>query len=184
MELMQFHPTVLYIAGSSRHLITEAARGEGGHLVDANGYRFMGDYDQRWELAPRDVVSRAITSQMDKTRHPCVYLDLRHLSQELINERFPHIGQLCREFGLDLKHDLIPVRPGAHYMIGGVTVDLEGRTTLPGLWAAEKPRRQACMGPTGSPRTVSSKGCITASGVVAAPPKRPRKSPTVSRPCH
>jgi len=136
MELMQFHPTVLYIAGSSRHLITEAARGEGGHLVDANGYRFMADYDARWELAPRDIVSRAITSQMDKTRHPCVYLDLRHLSQELISERFPHIGQLCREFGLDLKRDLIPVRPGAHYMIGGVTVDLEGRTTIPGLWAA------------------------------------------------
>ncbi|OAI54553.1 L-aspartate oxidase [Planctomyces sp. SCGC AG-212-M04] len=136
MELMQFHPTVLYIAGSSRHLITEAARGEGGHLVDANGHRFMGDYDSRWELAPRDIVSRAITSQMDKTRHPCVYLDLRHLPVELINERFPHIKQLCREFGLDLKQDLIPVRPGAHYMIGGVTVDLEGRTTVPGLWAA------------------------------------------------
>jgi len=136
MELMQFHPTVLYIAGSSRHLITEAARGEGGYLVDANAYRFMGDYDARWELAPRDIVSRAITSQMDKTRHPCVYLDLRHLPQELISERFPHIGQLCREFGLDLKRDLIPVRPGAHYMIGGVTVDLEGRTTVPGLWAA------------------------------------------------
>jgi L-aspartate oxidase len=96
----------------------------------------MGDYDSRWELAPRDVVSRAITSQMDKTRHPCVYLDLRHLPSELIKERFPHIGQLCREFGLDLKRDLIPVRPGAHYMIGGVTVDLEGRTTVPGLWAA------------------------------------------------
>jgi L-aspartate oxidase len=136
MELMQFHPTVLYIAGSSRHLITEAARGEGGRLVDANGDRFMGDYDARWELAPRDVVSRAITSQMDKTRHPCVYLDLRHLPQELITERFPHIGQLCREFGLDLKRDLIPVRPGAHYMIGGVTVDLDGRTSVPGLWAA------------------------------------------------
>ena len=136
MELMQFHPTVLYIAGSSRHLITEAARGEGGYLVDASGYRFMGDYDSRWELAPRDIVSRAITSQMDKTRHPCVYLDLRHLPVELINERFPHIKQLCREFGLDLKRDLIPVRPGAHYMIGGVTVDLEGRTTVPGLWAA------------------------------------------------
>jgi L-aspartate oxidase len=136
MELMLFHPTVLYIAGSSRHLITEAARGEGGYLVDANGHRFMGDYDSRWELAPRDVVSRAITSQMDKTRHPCVYLDLRHLPKELISERFPHIGQLCREFGLDLKRDLIPVRPGAHYMIGGVTVDLEGRTSVSGLWAA------------------------------------------------
>ena len=136
MEFMQFHPTVLYIAGSSRHLITEAVRGEGGYLVDANGYRFMADYDSRWELAPRDVVAGRSPSQMEKTRHPCVYLDLTHLPSELINERFPHIGQLCREFGLDLKRDLIPVRPGAHYMIGGVTVDLEGRTTVPGLWAA------------------------------------------------
>jgi L-aspartate oxidase len=136
MELMQFHPTVLYIAGSSRHLITEAARGEGGYLVDSNGVRFMGDYDPRWELAPRDIVSRAITSQMDKTRHSCVYLDLRHLPEPLILERFPHIRQMCREFGLDLARDLIPVRPGAHYMIGGVKVDLDGRTTLPNLWAA------------------------------------------------
>jgi L-aspartate oxidase len=136
MEFMQFHPTVLYIAGSSRHLISEAVRGEGAYLVDSTGYRFMGDYDERLELAPRDIVSRAITSQMDKTRHPCAYLDLRHLPPELVNARFPHIKQVCRDFGLSLPEDLIPVRPGAHYMIGGVSVDLEGRTTLPGLWAA------------------------------------------------
>jgi L-aspartate oxidase len=136
MEMMQFHPTVLYIAGSARHLISEAARGEGAHLVNASGERFMQHYDERGELAPRDIVSRAITSEMDKTRHPCVYLDLRHLPASLIAERFPHISEVCREFGLDLAHDLIPVRPGAHYMIGGVTVDIEGRTTLPGLWAA------------------------------------------------
>jgi L-aspartate oxidase len=136
MELMQFHPTVLYIAGSSRHLISEAARGEGAHLVDVTGKRFMQDYDSRGELAPRDIVSRAITDQMEKSRHPCVYLDLTHLPETLIEERFPHISQVCREFGLNLKTDRIPVRPGAHYMIGGVKVDLEGRTTLPGLWAA------------------------------------------------
>ncbi len=136
MEMMQFHPTVLYIAGSSRHLISEAVRGEGAYLVDANGVRFMAEYDDRLELAPRDIVSRAITSQMEKTRQPCVYLDLRHLPASLVNERFPHIKQVCSEFGLELPQDLIPVRPGAHYMIGGVTVDLSGRTTLPGLWAA------------------------------------------------
>lgn len=136
MEMMQFHPTVLYIAGSSRHLISEAVRGEGAHLVDVTGYRFMADYDNRGELAPRDIVSRAITSQMEKTRHPCVYLDLTHLPNQLIDERFPHISKVCREFGLDLRSDRIPVRPGAHYMIGGVTIDLEGRTTLPNLWAA------------------------------------------------
>lgn len=136
MEFVQFHPTVLYIAGSSRHLISEAVRGEGAYLRDSTGYRFMGDYDEAGELAPRDVVSRAITAQMAKTRHPCVYLDLTHLPQELVRERFPHIGKVCAEFGLEIAHDLIPVRPGAHYMIGGATVDRSARTTLPGLWAA------------------------------------------------
>jgi L-aspartate oxidase len=136
MEFMQFHPTVLYIAGSSRHLISEAVRGEGGYLRDCHGYRFMGDYDPAKELAPRDVVSRAITSQMALTKHPCVYLDLSHLPPGMIRERFPHIGQVCAEFGMDITKDRIPVRPGAHYMVGGVQVDAEGRTSLPGLWAA------------------------------------------------
>ncbi|QDU41539.1 L-aspartate oxidase [Maioricimonas rarisocia] len=136
MEMMQFHPTVLYIAGSSRHLISEAVRGEGAHLVDNRGHRFMPDYDERAELAPRDIVARAITDQMEKTRHTCVYLDLRHLPADLVTQRFPHIGQVCREFGLDMTQDLIPVRPGAHYMIGGLSVDMNGQTTLPGLWAA------------------------------------------------
>lgn len=136
MEFMQFHPTVLYIAGSSRNLITEAIRGAGAWLVDRNGYRFMPDYDPRAELAPRDVVSRAIVSQMAKTRHPNVYLDLRHLTNLNVRARFPGIAALCAEFGLDLARDRIPVRPGAHYMIGGVTVDLVGRTAIPGLWGA------------------------------------------------
>lgn len=136
MEFMQFHPTVLYIAGSSRHLISEAARGEGGILRDSHGHRFMPDYDPAAELAPRDVVSRSITRQMEKTRHHCVYLDLTHLPRELVMQRFPHIGQVCAQFGLDLMRDLIPVRPGAHYMIGGITVDDEARTSIPRLWAA------------------------------------------------
>jgi len=136
MEFMQFHPTVLYIAGSSRHLISEAVRGEGGILRDCQGVRFMEKYDPALELAPRDVVSRAITRQMELTRHHCVYLDVTHLPKQLIAERFPHIRRVCAEFGLDLTRDLIPVRPGAHYMIGGATVDHEGRTTVPRLWAA------------------------------------------------
>ena len=136
MEFMQFHPTVLYIAGSSRHLISEAARGEGGLLRDCFGHRFMPDYDSAAELAPRDIVSRAITRQMEKTRHHCVYLDLTHLPKSLVCERFPHIRQVCAQFGLDLMRDLIPVRPGAHYMIGGVSIDTESRTTIPRLWAA------------------------------------------------
>lgn len=136
MEFMQFHPTVLYIAGSSRHLITEAVRGEGAYLVDCNGKRFMADYDDAMELAPRDVVSQAITQQMARTAHPCVYLDLSPIEPDKIRNRFPHIGKVCSEFGLDITKDRVPVRPGAHYMIGGVTTDTDGRTSLPGLWAA------------------------------------------------
>ncbi|VAX38265.1 L-aspartate oxidase [hydrothermal vent metagenome] len=136
MEMMQFHPTVLYIAGGARHLISEAVRGEGAFLRNANGERFMDEYHTMLELAPRDIVSRAITDQIDKTSHPCVYLDLTHLENSMIDKRFPHIGKVCAKFGLDIHKDLIPVRPGAHYMIGGVTVDLEGRTSLPNLLAA------------------------------------------------
>jgi L-aspartate oxidase len=136
MEFMQFHPTVLYIAGSSRTLITEAVRGEGAHLVDRHGHRFMPDYDPRLELAPRDVVSQAIVSQMEKTRSPCVFLDMSHLDADFVRRRFPGIAAVCGQFNLDIARDRIPVRPGAHYMIGGVTVDFVGRTTVPGLWAA------------------------------------------------
>jgi L-aspartate oxidase len=136
VEFMQFHPTVLYIAGGSRHLISEAARGEGAWLVDRHGRRFMADYDPRGELAPRDVVSLAIVSQMERTKHPNVYLDLTHLDPARVRARFPGIAAVCAEFDLDITRDRIPVRPGAHYMMGGVTIDAEGRTTLPGLWAA------------------------------------------------
>lgn len=136
MEFMQFHPTVLYVAGSSRSLISEAVRGEGAYLRDKNLDRFMLQVDPRAELAPRDVVAQAIIRQMEKTRHPNVYLDLRHLDKALVMKRFPGIDKVCRGFGLDITADLIPIRPGAHYMIGGITVDARGRTTLPGLWAA------------------------------------------------
>jgi L-aspartate oxidase len=136
MEFMQFHPTVLYVAGSSRYLISEAVRGEGAYLRDRHGKRFMLEEDPRAELAPRDVVAQAIVRRMEKTRHPNVYLDLSHLERALVKRRFPAIDGVCRGFGLDITRDLIPIRPGAHYMVGGVTVDAEGRTTLPGLWAA------------------------------------------------
>src|SRR4051795_7585603 len=136
MEFMQFHPTVLYIAGSARHLLTEALRGEGAYLRDRDGRRFMPDYHPAAELAPRDDVSRAIVAQMAKTQHPSVYLDLSHLEASYIRRRFPGIDKLCRGFDLDITRDPIPVRPGAHYMIGGVTIDHHGRTTLPGLWAS------------------------------------------------
>jgi L-aspartate oxidase len=136
MEFMQFHPTVLYVAGSARYLVSEAVRGEGAYLRDVNGERFMPAEDPRAELAPRDVVARAIFRTMERTQHPNVYLDLSHLEPEMVRNRFPGIGKVCRGFGLDITKDRIPVRPGAHYMVGGVTVDTVGRTTLPGLWAA------------------------------------------------
>jgi L-aspartate oxidase len=136
MEFMQFHPTVLYIAGSTRHLLTEALRGEGAYLRDRYGERFMLGYHSLAELAPRDDVSQAIAAQMAKTQHPNVYLDLSHLDPGHIRRRFPGIDRLCRNFDLDITRDPIPVCPGAHYMIGGVAVDASGRTTLPGLWAA------------------------------------------------
>lgn len=136
MEFMQFHPTVLYIAGGARSLITEAVRGAGAWLVDRDGRRFMPDFDPRAELAPRDVVARAITVVMHRTHQANVYLDLSHLDGPLVRRRFPGMAEICGKFGLDLTRDRIPVRPGAHYMIGGVTVDAHGRTTIPGLLAA------------------------------------------------
>jgi L-aspartate oxidase len=117
-------------------LITEAVRGEGGWLVDKDELRFMPQYDPRAELAPRDVVSQAIVSQMEKTRHPCVYLDVTHLDPAFVLKRFPGIAAACKQFGIDITRDKIPVRPGAHYMIGGVTIDHSGQTTITGLWAA------------------------------------------------
>jgi L-aspartate oxidase len=136
MEFMQFHPTVLYVAGSSRHLISEAVRGAGAYLRDKDGVRFMLEEDPRGELATRDVVAQAIVRRMERTQHPCVYLDLSHLDPASVLQHFPGIAKVCREFGLDITKDPIPVRPGAHYMVGGVTVDAKGQTTLPGLWAA------------------------------------------------
>ncbi|MEQ8853343.1 L-aspartate oxidase [Gimesia sp.] len=136
MEFMQFHPTVLYIAGGARYLVSEAVRGEGAYLRDCNGVRFMEEYHPDLELAHRDIVSRAITDRMLKTSHSCVYLDLRHIDKQLVKERFPNISKVCAGFGLDLSKDQIPVRPGAHYMIGGVKTDLQARTSVPHLWAA------------------------------------------------
>ncbi len=136
MEFMQFHPTVLYVAGSSRYLISEAVRGLGAYLRDRDGHRFMLDVDPRAELATRDIVAQAIVRTMDRTQHPNVYLDLSHLDPVAVRQHFPGIDRVCREFGLDITQDPIPVRPGAHYMIGGVEVDAGGRTTLPNLWAA------------------------------------------------
>jgi L-aspartate oxidase len=110
-------------------------RGEGALLVDRKGYRFMPDYDERGELAPRDVVSRSIVRQMEKTNSPNVFLDLTHKPADWLYARFPGIAATCQRFGIDIAKDRIPVRPGAHYIMGGVAVDQDGRSSLPGLWA-------------------------------------------------
>ena len=153
MEMVQFHPTTLYVAGASRALITEAVRGEGAHLVDRNGHRFMPDYHPQAELAPRDVVSRAIVEQIRKTNFSHVYLDVRHLPTEPFRERFPQLAKLCREFDIDVAKDLIPVHPATHYMIGGVDADLTGRTSLGGLYAVGE---ASCSGLHGANRLASN----------------------------
>ena len=135
LEFMQFHPTTLYIAGASRALVTEALRGEGAILLDSKGAAFMKEYNESAELAPRDIVSRAILSQMLKTKSTHVYLDVRHFDRVHFAKRFPLINELCESFDIDVSKDLIPVRPSAHYMIGGVKTDSTARTNIENLYA-------------------------------------------------
>ncbi|MEL6429211.1 MAG: L-aspartate oxidase [Planctomycetota bacterium] len=134
LEFVQFHPTCLYIAGAARVLISEIVRGAGAVLRDKDGVRFMLDAHPSAELAPRDVVSRAVSRRMAETRTTSVGLDLSEVDRDP-HEAFPGISRICRFFGIDIAKDPIPVRPGCHYMIGGLMVDDEGRTTVPGLWA-------------------------------------------------
>jgi len=153
MEMVQFHPTTLYVAGATRSLISEAVRGEGGYLIDCHGERFMADYHEMAELAPRDVVSRAILRQMAKTDFTHVFLDVRHLGEAAFNERFPQIAAKCRSFGIDPARDPIPVHPAAHYMVGGVKVDMDCRTSIPDLLACGE---AACTGLHGANRLASN----------------------------
>lgn len=135
LELVQFHPTTLYIAGATRALITETLRGEGAVLLNNKGQRFMKDYHEAAELAPRDIVSRAILAQMRKTESTHVHLDVRHFDKTFFAKRFPWINELLESFDIDITNDLIPVRPSAHYMIGGVKTDLSAKTSIEGLYA-------------------------------------------------
>ena len=134
LEFIQFHPTTLYIAGAERKLITEALRGAGGYLIDRAGRRFMADYHEMAELAPRDIVSRAIYTQMAQTGATNIFLDVRHLGKKWLSERFPTISALCKSFDINVDEDLIPVRPSAHYMVGGVKTDINGRTNIDQLY--------------------------------------------------
>jgi L-aspartate oxidase len=134
MEFAQFHPTALAMEGAPRFLISEAVRGEGALIVNRDGHRFVLDADPRGELAGRDVVARAIWDELGRSGERCVYLDCSPLGARAAM-RFPTIASTCAKYGLDIAHDPIPVAPAAHYMIGGVRTDLDGTTTIPGLYA-------------------------------------------------
>lgn len=152
LEFMQFHPTVLVADGSS-HLISEAVRGEGAYLRNHAGERFMPRYSAQEELAPRDVVARAIVNEMLTENTDCQYLDLRHLPAQKMHARFPTISALCQQYGLDLASDLLPIAPAAHYCMGGVLVDTYGRTTVNGLYAVGE---VSCTGVHGANRLASN----------------------------
>jgi L-aspartate oxidase len=136
MEFVQFHPTALYVKGAPRFLLSEALRGEGAQLRNIDLERFMPHYHEAAELAPRDIVSRAIVMEMQRCQSEFVYLDLTGLDPEHVKKRFPRIYSTCLEYNLDITADLMPVRPAAHYAMGGVATDLHGATDLEGLFAA------------------------------------------------
>ena len=149
MEFIQFHPTILFLMEAPHSLITKKVREEAGILINSRGERFMAKYHEMEELAPCDVVSRAILNEMELTGTPCVYLDVTHLPSDFIRSRFSRIYQFCYQFGMDITTDVIPVRSGAHFMVGGVRTNLNGETTLRGLYACGE---VACTGVHGASR--------------------------------
>lgn len=155
MEFVQFHPTALYVKNAPRFLLSEALRGEGGVLRNAELHRFMTKYHEMGELAPRDVVARAIAHELEvcQLKEPVVYLDLTHLKEDHVKTRFPRIYETCLQYNVDITVDLIPIRPAAHYLMGGVRTDLFGRSSLPGLYAAGE---TACTGVHGANRLASN----------------------------
>jgi L-aspartate oxidase len=155
MEFYQFHPTALFLPGAPRFLLSEALRGEGAYLRNERGERFMERYHPALELAPRDVVARAVAREgMDEGgEERAVYLDMRHVHGVDLHKRFPGISAALARYGLDLHCDLVPVRPAAHYLMGGIRTDMEGRTTVRGLYAAGE---SACTGVHGANRLASN----------------------------
>jgi L-aspartate oxidase len=153
IEFVQFHPTALNLEAAPRFLLSEAMRGEGGLLKNKYGERFMERYDERAELAPRDIVSRAIVAEMRRTGTRTVFLDMTSLDENFLKERFPKIYATCLAFGLDISAQMLPVSPASHYFMGGIRTDLWGRSTLPGLHAAGE---VACTGVHGANRLASN----------------------------
>ncbi|CAN5459144.1 L-aspartate oxidase [soil metagenome] len=153
MEFVQFHPTALSLENAPRFLLSEAMRGEGGILRNKLGERFMGNYDERLELAPRDIVSRSIVAEMRRTGTRHVFLDMTALSEEFLRERFPKIYETCKFYDLNIAKDLLPVSPASHYCMGGIRTDLHGRSTIAGLYAAGE---VTCTGVHGANRLASN----------------------------
>ena len=153
MEMVQFHPTALFLEGAPRFLLSEALRGEGAVLRNADMQRFMSRYHESEELAPRDVVSRAIVGELARLRRGPVYLDLTHLADGFVPKRFPRIYRTCQLYGVDLEVEPVPVHPAAHYAMGGILTDQDGATTLPGLYGAGE---AACNGVHGANRLASN----------------------------
>ena len=153
LEFVQFHPTALTVPGAPRFLISEAVRGEGAHLIDRSGRRFAFDYHPDGELAPRDVVSRAIFTHLQLTGEDNVYLDLRSIPEDKIRYRFPNIIRVCQYWDVDLFTKPIPVAPAAHYWMGGIAVDTMNQTSIPGLYAVGE---TACTGVHGANRLASN----------------------------
>jgi L-aspartate oxidase len=152
IEFVQFHPTALYVPNAPRFLLTEALRGEGGRLLNAAGEQFMSRYDDRGELAPRDIVSRSIVTEMRRTKSH-VYLDLTHMDADFVRRRFPRVYSTCLQYGIDITAGPVPVHPAAHYAMGGVRTDTDGRTSIPRLFAAGE---AACSGVHGANRLASN----------------------------
>jgi L-aspartate oxidase len=181
LEFVQFHPTVLSVKGSSRFLLSEALRGEGARLVNEGGEAFMSRYEAAGDLASRDLVSRAMVSEAQRTGGQ-VFLTMEHLNREYVHHRFPTIARACAQVGLDLATDRIPVSPAAHYVMGGVETDLDGRTSIAGLLAAGE---VACTGVHGANRLASNsllEGLVFGARAAAAMRQAPRAAALAGTP--